>query len=188
MANARGVAGVGTGETAQQIGALLSAMTVRRRRKDNVGSAMNGDPRACSNARAARVRSEMQREGGSPHWEGIVALDFCDLEDGVSLEEVNAPHYRAIAANTAHAKATPVTRPVRLVSSHEQKSQNPVDVAQCTLDENDPRSLANLIAAIDQYQPKLTELRSTAEHRLVVITTQPRHVVGGRRGSLALHS
>lgn len=191
MANARELAGVGTGETAQDVGRILSAMVVERRRTSNVGAALNGAPRACSEARAFNVRRDAQREDGAPHYEGTVALDFCDIADGVPVEEVNAWHARAIAANTAHAAALrgeDARRPLKLLSRTETVKQGALDVAQHDLDENDPASVERMLTRIYGYLPTLMALQEAGEAHLAVIRGKARPVYGARRGHIQLHA
>lgn len=187
MANGQDVAGVGTGGTAQAIGELLSGMMVACRARP-FPRAANGLAKACSDERAAHVRGEMQREGGSPHWEGIFALALCDLQDGVAPERVRSVFSRALAEIDDRIERAESARPLRIVSANEQRMQGPVDVAQVTMDENDPASLARLIDTIDRYVPEVLDLRTAAEQRLVIVAAQPRQMVGRRRGSLALHT
>lgn len=187
MANARDVAGVGTGETAQEIGAVLSGMVVSRRTAATVGAALNGAPNACSEPRAARVRSEAQREGGSPHYEGSVALDFCDLRDGVPVELVNAWHVRAMAANVEYAASLHGTRaPIQLVpaNARETLKEGPLQLAQIKLNPDDADSIDRLLTSIYGYLPSLYALRDAGEAQLAVLRGKPRTVYGARRGHI----
>jgi hypothetical protein len=190
-ANTRGVAGVGTGDMAQEVGAMLSALVVGRRRVANVGAALNGAPNPCSEPRAANVRRGAQREGGSPNYEGPVSLDFCDMKDGVSVEEVNAWHVCAMAENVAFAarlKGERQPRPVILLSKRETIKEGPLNVEQSTLDPDDPESVERTLQAIYGYVPALREFTEGLEAHLAIIRCAPRPVYGARRRHMQLHT
>ena len=186
--NANTQDGAGVGTAAQLIGELLSAMMVSRRAV--LPKSANSATVPCSDRRAAHVRSEMQGTR-SRHWEGIMALDFCDLADGVPVEMVVAVHERAIAAIRARAPIVRLDRPLGAYQVAEMKLEHPLNVTQRALDVNPESPEAHEAVAQQgrRYLAVLRELIAYCDHKTVVLRGTPRRVYGARAaGKIALHS
>lgn len=166
---------VGCDATTASFGELLTEMTVERR--DVLPRAGNNKPIACSDAYAARVRKEMAG-GMSQEHARLLAVDLCDLRDGVPLELILAPRYRHIAIIKARAGDSTAIRSLRALQVGEMKAEHALNLAQRELDESpdDAAVNARVVREINRYLPKLLELRAECDRRAA---TYVRRLVAG---------
>jgi hypothetical protein len=193
-ANGSDAAGVGTALSAEEIGEVLSAMQVGCRAAP-FPIAPNGAPKPCSTVRAGRVRSEMQREGGSPHWEGVFALALCDLSDGVPVERVRAVFLRAlaeiddaIAERQASRPAGDYMRPLGATVVTALKAEHRLELAELRAvdSKTSVAALEAVIAEADRCIAQESVLREVVERTLVLERGASRPAVGRRAGALSL--
>lgn len=183
-ATTRDTADMGGLETAQDLGEMLAKMHVGRRTTHNVGAAMNGDPIPPSDARARRVRSEMQRNERGGYWEGIMASDFADLADGVPLEVVLATHEYAIAALKARTPTPRLDRPLVSYFRPEMQAEHALNVIQevAVATPECPETLEKVARRARNYMAVLREMVEFCDHKSVVLRGgQGRRVYGARR-------
>lgn len=192
--NAQDTAGMGTAVRAQEVGALLSAIQVGCR-AEPFPRAPNGGAKVCSDPRAARVTSEMQREGGSPHWEGIFAKAFCDIADGAPAERVRAVFLRALAECDAEIerdqrerRLREFARPIAALVTTAMKAEHRLELAELRAVES-PTSVAALQAVVEEADrciARESAMRDGVERTLVLERGASRPAVGRRAGALSL--
>lgn len=184
-ATTRGAPDVDRLDTAQDVGEKLNKMQVGRRTTQNVGAALNEQPNAPTDPRARRVRREMQRNERGGYWEGIMASDFADQDDGVPLELVLATHEYAIAVLKARAPSIRLDRPLATYWRAEMNAEHPLNVAQevAVANPNDPEVLERVAQRGRGYLAVLREMIAFCDERSIVLRRggQARRVYGARR-------
>jgi hypothetical protein len=151
--------------------AMLTDQTLERR--DILPRAANNKPMACSSVYAERVRKDMA-DGRSQEHQRLLAVDLCDVRDGVPVELVLMPRLRHIAIVKAALAQSAANHQLRALQITEMKFEHALNLAQRELDErpDDPAANARVVRAITAYLPKLLDLRAECERRSVASTVR----------------